>query len=56
MDNLCHTLKFGFKANTGGNGIRDKFRNFSTIVKGSLMICRKILPRSYWASLSYSFK
>jgi outer membrane receptor protein involved in Fe transport len=51
VDNLTNT-----KALTEGDVRGDQFRDFSTVVSGSLMIGRTILPRSFWASISYSFK
>lgn len=51
VDNLTNT-----RALTEGDVRGDQFRDFSTVTLGSLMIGRTILPRSYWASLSYSFK
>lgn len=51
VDNLTNT-----RALTEGDVRGDQFRDFSTVAPGSLMIGRTILPRSFWASLSYSFK
>jgi outer membrane receptor protein involved in Fe transport len=51
VDNLTNT-----RALTEGDVRGDQFRDFSTVTPGSLMIGRTILPRSFWASLSYSFK
>jgi iron complex outermembrane recepter protein len=51
VDNLTNT-----RALTEGDVRGDQFRDFSTIASGSLMIGRTILPRSFWASISYSFK
>jgi iron complex outermembrane receptor protein len=51
VDNLTNT-----RALTEGDTRGDQFRDFSTVAPGSLMIGRTILPRSFWASISYSFK
>lgn len=51
VDNLTNT-----RALTEGDTRGDQFRDFSTVTPGTLMIGRTILPRSYWASVSYSFK
>ncbi|MFV5703779.1 TonB-dependent receptor [Flavobacterium sp. XS2P12] len=50
-DNLTNT-----RAITEGDVRGDQFRDFTTVAKGTPMYARTILPRSFWASLSYSFK
>lgn len=49
-DNLLNTRTL-----TEGDVRGDQFRDFSTVTKGSAMAGRTILPRSFWASLSYEF-
>jgi len=49
-DNLLNTRTL-----TEGDVRGDQFRDFSTVTKGTAMAGRTILPRSFWASLSYEF-
>lgn len=50
VDNLLNT-----KVLTEGDVRGDQFRDFSKVAKGTAMPGRTILPRSFWASLSYEF-
>ncbi|WP_343670276.1 TonB-dependent receptor [Chitinophaga sp.] len=50
VDNLLNTRTL-----TEGDVRGDQFRNFSTVTRGTAMAGRTILPRSFWASLSYEF-
>jgi outer membrane receptor protein involved in Fe transport len=50
VDNLLNTRTL-----TEGDVRGDQFRDFSTVTKGTPMPGRTILPRSFWASLTYSF-
>lgn len=50
VDNLLNS-----KVLTEGDVRGDQFRNFSTVTKGTVMAGRTILPRSFWASVSYEF-